>query len=140
AGPDQGGGQRRAEAQERRLRRRGVRPRGRRAGCDRAPASHQGKEIREQEAREEAGRSDRRGEDRVKRWFLTNFTTMVMALFLSILTWFYLFTQGNGPAVISVQFLPKLDMKDFASVTFQSTDGQEVSPEKSLSISVVGPK
>jgi hypothetical protein len=76
----------------------------------------------------------------VKRWFLTNITTMIMALFLSFLTWFYLFTQGNGPAVISVQFLPKLDMKDFASVTFQTTDGQEVSPEKSLNIRVMGPK
>jgi hypothetical protein len=75
----------------------------------------------------------------VKRWFLTNFTTMMMALFLSILTWFYLFTQGNGPATISVQFLPKLDMKNFASVTWE-TEGQELSPERSLNIRVVGPK
>src|SRR5436190_19199367 len=64
---------------------------------------------------------------------------MIMALFLSFLTWFYLFTQGNGPATISVQFLPKLDMKNFASVTWE-TDGQELSPERSLSIRVVGPK
>ena len=76
----------------------------------------------------------------MKRWFLTNFTTMIMALFLSFLTWFYLFTQGNGPAAVSVQFLPKLDMKNFASVTFETTDGQELSPERSLSIRALGPK
>lgn len=76
----------------------------------------------------------------MKRWFLTNFTTMVMALFLSFLTWFYLFTQGNGPATISVQFLPKLDMRNFASVTWESSDGPELSPERSLNIRVLGPK
>ena len=47
---------------------------------------------------------------------------MVMALFLSFLTWFYLFTQGNGPAEIEVQFLPKLDSKDFASVTWEDAE------------------
>jgi hypothetical protein len=76
----------------------------------------------------------------VKRYFLTNLTTMVMALFLSFLTWFYLFTQGNGPGDISVQFMPKLDMKNFASVTYETTDGQELSPERSLVIRALGPK
>ena len=76
----------------------------------------------------------------MKRYLLTNVTTMIMALFLSFLTWFYLFTQGNGPATIAVQFLPKLDMKNFASVTFESMDGQELVPERSLNIRVMGPK
>jgi len=76
----------------------------------------------------------------VKRWFLANFTTMVMALFLSFLTWFYLFTQGNGPAPVSVQFLPKLDMRNFASVIYEGTEGQELTPERSLIIRALGPK
>src|SRR5205823_11381345 len=68
------------------------------------------------------------------------FTTMVMALFLSFLTWFYLFTQGNGPAEIEVQFLPKLDSKDFASVTWEDAEGRELTPERSIRIRVLGPK
>jgi len=65
---------------------------------------------------------------------------MIMALFLSFLTWFYLFTQGNGPAEIDVQFLPKIDSKDFASVTWQDAEGRELSPEGSLHVRVLGPK
>ncbi len=76
----------------------------------------------------------------MKRYFLTNFTTMIMALFLSFLTWFYLFTQGNGPADIDVQFLPKLDMKDLASVTWEDPEGRELTPERSLRVRILGPK
>lgn len=76
----------------------------------------------------------------MKRSLLTNLTTMVMALFLSFLTWFYLFTQGNGPAEIDVQFLPKIDAKDFASVTWQDSEGRELPPESPLHIRVLGPK
>jgi len=76
----------------------------------------------------------------MKRYFLANFTTMIMALFLSFLTWFYLFTQGNGPGDIEVQFLPKLDMKDFASVTWEDSEGRELTPERSIRVRVLGPK
>jgi len=76
----------------------------------------------------------------VKRYFLTNLTTMVMALFLSILTWIYLFTQGNGSSDVEVLFRPSLDMKDFASVTWEDAQGHELTPERSLVIRVVGPK
>jgi hypothetical protein len=65
---------------------------------------------------------------------------MAMAFFLAFLTWFYLFTQGNGPADIEVQFLPKLDLKDFASVTWEDSEGRELTPERSLRIRVLGPK
>ena len=76
----------------------------------------------------------------MKRYLVTNLTTMIMALFLSFLTWFYLFTQGNGPAEIDVQFLPKIDSKDFASVTWQDAEGRELTPEGSLHVRVLGPK
>ena len=76
----------------------------------------------------------------MKRYLLTNLTTMVMALFLSFLTWFYLFTQGNGPAEIEVRFLPQLDMKEFASVSWEDAEGRELVPERSLRVRVVGPK
>lgn len=76
----------------------------------------------------------------MKRYFLTNFTTMIMALFLSFLTWFYLFTQGNGPGEIEVRFLPQLDMKNFASVTWEDADKRELVPERSIRTRIVGPK
>jgi hypothetical protein len=76
----------------------------------------------------------------VKRYFLTNLTTMIMAIFLSFLTWFYLFTQGNGPGEVEVLFRPTLDMKDFAAVTWEDAKGHELIPERSLAIHVLGPK
>jgi hypothetical protein len=76
----------------------------------------------------------------VKRYFLANVTTMIMALFLSFLTWFYLFTQGNGPGDIEVLFLPKLDPKDFAAITWEDAEGRELTPERSIRVRCVGPK
>jgi YbbR domain-containing protein len=76
----------------------------------------------------------------VKRYIITNFATMVMAFLLALLTWVYLFTQGNGPGEVEVQFLPRLDMKDFASVTWEDEQGRELVPERSMRIRVLGPK
>jgi len=76
----------------------------------------------------------------VKRYFLTNLTTMIMALFLSFLTWFYLFTQGNGTGDIEVRFLPILDLKDFAAVTWADSEGRELAPDRPIRVRVLGPK
>jgi YbbR domain-containing protein len=76
----------------------------------------------------------------VRRYIITNFATMVMAFLLALLTWVYLFTQGNGPGEIEVQFLPRLDMKDFASVTWEDEQGREIFPERAMRIRVLGPK
>jgi len=76
----------------------------------------------------------------VKRYIITNFATMVMAFLLAVLTWVYLFAQGNGPGEIEVQFLPRLDMKDFASVTWEDEEGREIIPDRSMRIHVLGPK
>jgi len=76
----------------------------------------------------------------VKRYIITNFATMVMAFLLALLTWVYLFTQGNGPGEVEVQFLPRLDMKDFASVSWEDEQGREIVPERSMRIRVLGPK
>ncbi len=76
----------------------------------------------------------------MKRHLLTNVTTMAMALFLSMLTWVYLFTQGNGPADVDVQFLPRLDMKDFASVRWEDAEGRELIPDRPMVVHVLGPK
>ena len=76
----------------------------------------------------------------MKRYLITNFATMVMAFLLALLTWVYLFTQGNGPGEVEVQFLPRLDMKDFASVTWEDEQGRELVPERSMRIRVLGPK
>lgn len=76
----------------------------------------------------------------MKRYIVTNFATMVMALLLALLTWIYLFTQGNGSGEVEVQFLPRLDMKDFSSVVYEDEQGRELVPERSLRIRVMGPK
>lgn len=76
----------------------------------------------------------------MKRYLLNNGTTMIMALFLSFLTWFYLFTQGNGPENIDIQFLPKLDMAQFASVTFEDSERHDLVPDRSIRVRAVGPK
>jgi hypothetical protein len=76
----------------------------------------------------------------VKRYIVANFATMVMALFLALLTWIYLFTQGNGSGEVEVQFLSRLDMKDFASVVYEDEQGHELVPERALRIRVMGPK
>lgn len=76
----------------------------------------------------------------MKRYLITNFATMVMAFLLALLTWVYLFTQGNGPGEVEVQFLPRLDMKDFASVSWEDEQGREIVPERSMRIRVLGPK
>ncbi len=71
---------------------------------------------------------------------LTHVTTVVMALFLAMLTWTYLFMQGNGPAEIEVQFLPKIDPGEFASVSWKAPDGDDLPEGGSLQIRVLGPK
>jgi YbbR domain-containing protein len=76
----------------------------------------------------------------VKRYIVTNFATMVMALLLAVLTWIYLFTQGNGAGDVEVQFLPRLDLKDFSSVAYEDERGHELLPERSFTIRVMGPK
>jgi hypothetical protein len=70
------------------------------------------------------------------KWYLT----MIMALFLAILTWIYLFIQGNGPAEIDVQFQPRLDMKDLASGSWEDGEGRKLVPGGSLRVRVLGPK
>ena len=76
----------------------------------------------------------------MKRYLTANFATMVMAFLLAMLTWIYLFTQGNGAGEVEVQFLPRLDLKDFASVSYEDEDGHELVPERSFRIRVMGPK
>jgi hypothetical protein len=76
----------------------------------------------------------------VKSETLTRLTTLGMALFLAVLTWIYLFMQSNGPAEIEVQFLPKIDAAEFASLSWKDADGDELAAGGSLKVRVVGPK
>lgn len=76
----------------------------------------------------------------MKRYLTANFATMIMAFLLAILTWFYLFTQGNGPGEVEVQFLARLDMKDFAAVTYEDEQGHELTADRAFRIRVMGPK
>ncbi|HLY11742.1 MAG TPA: hypothetical protein VKW04_20745 [Planctomycetota bacterium] len=76
----------------------------------------------------------------MRRYLSANFATMVMAFLLAILTWIYLFTQGNGSSEVEVQFLPRLDAKDFSSVTYEDENGHELLPDRSFRIRVMGPK
>jgi len=76
----------------------------------------------------------------VKRYLTANFATMLMAFFLALLTWIYLFTQGNGYSETEVQFLPRVDAKELASVQYEDEQGRELYPERALRIRVLGPK
>ena len=76
----------------------------------------------------------------MKRYLAANFATMVMAFLLALLTWIYLFTQGNGSSEVEVQFLPRVDAKDFSSITYEDENGHELIPERSFRIRVMGPK
>jgi hypothetical protein len=63
-----------------------------------------------------------------------------MAFFLAVLTWTYLFMQGNGPAEIEVQFLPRIDGAEFASATWSGPGGVELPEGGALKVRVLGPK
>lgn len=76
----------------------------------------------------------------MKSGALTNLATVAMAFFLAVLTWTYLFMQGNGPAEIEVLFQPQIDSAEFAGVTWKGPDGQDLLEGGSLKIRVLGPK
>lgn len=77
----------------------------------------------------------------MKKLFLENLATKAMALLLAVLTWVYLFAQGNGTAEIDVAFQPQLlDPQVFASVTYRDAKGQELTPGGPLRVRLSGPK
>jgi hypothetical protein len=76
----------------------------------------------------------------VKKILLDNLATKFMALFLAVLTWSYLFKQGTDAQVIEVKFVPKIDLQEFASVTFRDSDDRVLEPGSSLKVRVTGPK
>ena len=77
----------------------------------------------------------------MKRLLLDNLATKAMALFLALLTWAYLFTQGLSDEKIVVEFHPpELDPKVFASVTYWVSEDQELKPNGEFEVEISGPK
>jgi YbbR domain-containing protein len=77
----------------------------------------------------------------VKKLFLENLATKVMAVFLAVLTWVYLFTQGNGERQIQVEFQPpSLDRQVFASLVYRDTHGKVLEPGGPLEVRLSGPR
>lgn len=72
--------------------------------------------------------------------FFGNFSTKVMALFLAVLTWVYLYTQENSKAPIQVVFRPDLDEGDFAAVEYADASGAPLVPGGYLTVQVTGPQ
>ena len=77
----------------------------------------------------------------MRKIFLENLATKAMALLLALLTWVYLFTQGNGTAEIQVEFTPPvLDPQVFASVVYRDAQRRELAPAGPLQVRLSGPK
>lgn len=77
----------------------------------------------------------------MKRLFLENLATKGMALLLAVLTWVYLFTQGNGAEPIEVEFQPPtLDRQVFASVVYRDSAGKVLEPGGPLPVLISGPR
>ncbi len=77
----------------------------------------------------------------MKKIFLENLATKAMALLLAVLTWVYLFTQGNGTAEIQVEFTPPvLDPQVFASAVYRDAQRRELAPAGPLQVRLSGPK
>ena len=77
----------------------------------------------------------------MKKIFLENLATKAMALLLAVLTWVYLFSQGNGTAEIQVEFTPPvLDPQVFASAVYRDAQHREIPPGDPLQVRLSGPK
>jgi hypothetical protein len=77
----------------------------------------------------------------MKRILTENWLTMAMAFFLAVLTWMYLFSQGNGSAEIEVLFQPpRMDESVFASVRWEDAAGGVLEPGGSLRVRISGLK
>jgi hypothetical protein len=77
----------------------------------------------------------------VKRLLLENLATKLMALLLAVLTWIYLFTQGNGAEEIEVEFQPPaLDRQVFASLVYKDSQGRPLEPGGPLQVRLSGPR
>lgn len=77
----------------------------------------------------------------MKKLLLENIATKAMALFLAVLTWVYLFTQGNGTEEIEVEFQPPaLDRQVFASLVYKDSQGRLLEPGGPLLVRLNGPR
>ena len=78
----------------------------------------------------------------MKRLLLENLATKAMALLLAVLTWIYLFAQGNATVDdLDVEFQPPaLDPQVFASVVYKDSLGRELKPGPSLRVRLSGPR
>src|SRR5204862_6582853 len=86
-------------------------------------------------------RGRERGAVPMKRLLLENLATKGMAVLLAVLTWVYLFAQGNAKAEnVEVEFepFPALDPQIFASVVFKDSQGRESKPGSTFRVHLSG--
>jgi hypothetical protein len=78
----------------------------------------------------------------VRRLLLENLATKAMAILLAVLTWVYLFTQGNDTKQIKVEFQPPaLDRQIFASLVYRDGSGRVLEPGSTdLEVRLSGPR
>jgi hypothetical protein len=77
----------------------------------------------------------------IKSFFLENVATKAMALFLAVLTWTYLFIQGNATETIDLEFRPpELDREVFASAVYRDANRNVLLPGSTLQVRLSGPK
>jgi len=77
----------------------------------------------------------------IQKFFAENLATKAMALFLALLTWAYLFIQGNASDEIDLEFRPpELDKEVFASVVYRDANKDVLLPGDILRVRLSGPK
>ena len=78
----------------------------------------------------------------MRRLFLEDLATKTMAILLAVLTWVYLFTQGNDTKQIKVEFQPPaLDRQVFASLVYKDGSGRILEPGgMDLEVRLSGPR
>ncbi len=78
----------------------------------------------------------------MKKIFMENLATKLMALFLAIVTWVYLFMQDTGQADIEVEFSPILEIpaSELAFARYLDAADRQVRPGDWIQARVSGPK
>jgi len=78
----------------------------------------------------------------MKKLLFGNLSTKFMALFLAALTWMYLFTQDTDQNNLDILFMPRIDTRDFASVSFATSEEKPrpLTPGQLFNVRVTGPK
>lgn len=76
----------------------------------------------------------------IRGLLLDNLATKGMALFLALLTWFYLYSETTGETELEILFKPEVPDLDFASIRYFDLVDNEIQARGSIHVTLTGPK